>query len=630
MNWFLNRAALVFLTGLCIGCEAHRTAYRPLPKTLSAAVWRTHDGQGRLIHTSGAPELKLLPELKNKADLGIAASGGGSRAAVATLGQFRGLEQMGLLGRARYISSVSGGTWFCAPYIFGGPGLLPAREKPNGNGQKRSSSQRDFDRTFMGDFKSPALLTPARLKEEPEDSFIRAVTHIDMRVSDIFDGFGTEAFSRIVAASFLAPFGLDQANKSFTWSPRWFDEHIARHNNSALTRDDFFFVTPGRPFLIMNESLVFTRRASFFDRIGFSLLGSLWPARVPDWKAWWPVESTPLYTGMRPVAVDGTKSCDGQSRRTAGGGAVDSFAYGSRFAKWSDASRGRADVKPQCQSRQLPPSMFSLSDAVANSGAAPAAALGEIAYAFGLEAKHWHWPAYADDPSRGEKRRPHVDGGVCDNSGVISLLARGSSRIISLNNAIHRLPRNGGRGAIAPADLPTDVTALFGKLGSTTILNIAGQPAANSVLDINLSDGRNALDDLASEFSARNVTGRPLVVCREYITVKNDRYDIPGGQRVRICWVFLAFARVDDGLAVAQGGTILDRWIRNLPPESRVMFTEKRSIRRNDLEHFPVYNIIKENRKPQQLSPVQANALAQFTAFCVAEAAPEIRRALGL
>ena len=49
--------------------------------------------------------------LNSKDDLGIALSGGGVRAVTLSLGWARSLHLMGILKKARYISSISGGSW---------------------------------------------------------------------------------------------------------------------------------------------------------------------------------------------------------------------------------------------------------------------------------------------------------------------------------------------------------------------------------------------------------------------------------------------------------------------------------------------------------------------------------------
>ncbi len=616
--------ALLSLTA----CGAGRESYRALPSALNTAVWRT---DGRPAGTSAdltAPETTLLPELRRKDDFGIAVSGGGVRAAVATLGQFRALKAIGLLDRARYISSNSGGTWFCAPFVYASPVLSPDAAGLTPAKQRCRMTQHQYDGVFLGDCTEPESLPLSKLNEAPEGSYVRAVTQVNMRIPALFIGNGSQSYSRVVSAAFLKPFGLGAPDKSFTWSRDWFDRHVAPHQAGGLTPDDFYFAVTGRPYLIMNEAITFPRRASTFDRIGFFLRHLQRPSSVPDYKAFYPVESTPLYTGVRPLAPATTRI-----EKPVGGGYVETFAYGSRFARWeSGSNRSRAVVTPMAQSPMLPPALFSLSDAVGDSGAAVAAVAGGLAGLVNLEPKRWHWPPSSDQPKSDEQRLPHVDGGICDNSGVIALLARRTGRIVCLSNALFRMPQDGGRGEIAPWDISSEVTALFGAPGSTMLLNIVGQPVSNHVLNRTLPDGRDALDDLAGEISERNMTGRPLVVCREYRTIANSRYDISGGQRVKICWVFLTFTRLHEkgGAAPRAGHTIMDRWIAALPPDSREVFTVDKMIRKHRLGNFPDYRIVQENRHPQQLSALQANSLAQFAAYCVKEAGPEIKAGLGL
>lgn len=51
-------------------------------------------------------------------NVGVALSGGGSRAATAAMGQLRALHELGLLDRVREISAVSGGGWLSAAWTF--------------------------------------------------------------------------------------------------------------------------------------------------------------------------------------------------------------------------------------------------------------------------------------------------------------------------------------------------------------------------------------------------------------------------------------------------------------------------------------------------------------------------------
>lgn len=53
---------------------------------------------------------------QNQPRIGIVASGGGYRAMIATLGFLMGLEQIGVLNSALYLSALSGSTWLLAPW----------------------------------------------------------------------------------------------------------------------------------------------------------------------------------------------------------------------------------------------------------------------------------------------------------------------------------------------------------------------------------------------------------------------------------------------------------------------------------------------------------------------------------
>ena len=56
--------------------------------------------------------------LEGRADVAVAFSGGGSRAFASAVGEARALEALGLMAKAKYISSVSGGSWFATLYYY--------------------------------------------------------------------------------------------------------------------------------------------------------------------------------------------------------------------------------------------------------------------------------------------------------------------------------------------------------------------------------------------------------------------------------------------------------------------------------------------------------------------------------
>ena len=63
----------------------------------------------------GDPEFSTS-RLMDRPNLGLAFSGGGTRSASATLGQLRGLQQIGLLDKVRYYSCISGSSFTAIPF----------------------------------------------------------------------------------------------------------------------------------------------------------------------------------------------------------------------------------------------------------------------------------------------------------------------------------------------------------------------------------------------------------------------------------------------------------------------------------------------------------------------------------
>ena len=73
-------------------------------------VWNTH------APGSSYPEDESVgPEPPRT---GVCFSGGSTRSYAATVGQLRGLTQLGLIPRVTYMSAVSGGAWAAAAYAF--------------------------------------------------------------------------------------------------------------------------------------------------------------------------------------------------------------------------------------------------------------------------------------------------------------------------------------------------------------------------------------------------------------------------------------------------------------------------------------------------------------------------------
>ena len=124
----------------------------------------------------------------------LCTSGGGCRAFTHTLGVYRALHHMGVMGKLDAISSVSGGTWASSVYMFG---------------KEFHGKPIDTER-MLGDPTTPSELTLAKLREEVAP-FAWGLAHENAqgrvqefvgRVSD------KDMWKRAVSKLVLEPFGL--------------------------------------------------------------------------------------------------------------------------------------------------------------------------------------------------------------------------------------------------------------------------------------------------------------------------------------------------------------------------------------------------------------------------------------
>ena len=256
------------LIGLAEGCP------------VKARVWRMPVEPG-----CEWPEMAELPRLRGTANVGIAMSGGGLRACMQDLGVVMALHDQGLLGRARYISGNSGGSWFTAALgflpqdrsleVFLVPGVLPASA---------------LSMEVLGDLPQGSF---ARVASEP----VVASGGPPAWLEDQFSQGGArgylDAFAADMAQRFLAPFGLFKPRSVISTEPGT-EGH--RRAVEAVGHAGVQ-VTPARgdmPFPILNAAI------------------------RSEVAGWLPLEFTPLYAGT-PVRLRGP---DGHE----GGGAVEAPA----------------------------------------------------------------------------------------------------------------------------------------------------------------------------------------------------------------------------------------------------------------------------------------------------------------
>ena len=330
------------------------------------------------------PQLKV-DGLLDRPNLGLAFSGGGTRSASATLGQLRGLNALGLLNKARYISGVSGSSFILAPFTY-----LPGSWT---------------DKTFLGPIIPPEDVTANHLKQTDRNSFSHAIANsilIDDFIKNAASLAGDETFSRTIGDNFLNRFDLDSLQRFFSYDQKSVSS-ILEHN-AVMSASDFYQVRPGRPYLIINSLILKTSN------------DPPTPRRIP-------FESTPLYVGVRALHKGA-----GSNGRDIGGGYIEPFGFDSDAPDDPQNASSRVKVRLGVSRHR-----YTLSDVIGSSGAAPAEVLAKIGLNFLGFPEFKYWPL-TNISETGEKEYEFADGGILENLAIMPLLMRKVNRIIVFIN----------------------------------------------------------------------------------------------------------------------------------------------------------------------------------------------------
>lgn len=534
-------------------------------------------------------------------ELGVAFSGGGTRAATAAMGQIRALTespwQFGpkegrWIDRVKYISSVSGGTWFSVPYTF-----LP---------------ERFDDEAFLGRTLGPREMLAF---DGPNGRFARAVDgaySLERLFGRYFRVVGGEAFGRAVADIFLGPFDLNDQRKPFTVG-RCTATYLRRHDN-VPNRVGYFLPHRNRPYLIANATLLAKGRL----------------AKYSGDRQIYPVEVTPLYAGIRRIFE--YESQDKLSW-SFGGGYIESQAFGLPTKNVPEFINGRALSQHEFRTYI---SRFTLSDMMGVSGAAPVETLAKSA----IRPELVGFSSYPYSPvgSQTWQHREYVfgDGEHLDNLGVVALLARQIPKIIAFVNTLKPLcirssyrltdPEPYWRECSTPADelmqddQLDDLRGLFGWLSRKSNARVFER-----------EDLATTLHGLRAEVQH----GRPAVHCQTYDVCKTepepdgriDESKLPAGcrrhgirpYRPTICWVYLepywAWAKPFEDLAKKDSG----------------VGKRARALMRRD--HYPYKGFphfatgLQERAQVIDLDAPAINALSHFTDSTLRAALPTIKDA---
>jgi Patatin-like phospholipase len=590
---------------------------------------RTRGDSGAPIPPELMPDSPTVEGLSAKSDLGLCFSGGGNRAAAAALGQLRGLDETKLLSLVRYISAISGGAWTAVPFEY-----LPSSFD---------------DSAFLGPYRSPETVSVSDFASK-RSLMLDAISEATITRRYLRSGltlWGHKSFAHALGEIFLDRLDLNDDNEFVTWNARSRDEAV-RNNPDTLEHRSFRLVEHvGRPYLVVGGTI------RSFDFINWSAYEG---KRIP-------VEYTPLYSGVRH------RFADPDDGSPIGGGYIETFAYDSKDPRPilhagpnplppDDAPQPRDFCKSPAYDRKNPhalsgsgvdprpddvwgknprycasltspfllraKSTLSLADIMASSGAAPGEA--DIASYLFWFPYYWHWSPASDEWGPQVARlRAHMDGGLSDNLGLLSLLARHVKNVIAFVNTEQRIDPRADRWV---ERYPDYVISYF---DPTLIPAGGGGPFSTpgSAFSGNKVFGAERLRQLHDEITKRWENGEPLVYMDEYDVEANPLYEITP-YRVKIAWVFLgppACSNADKKPCKENA------WVKRIAdPDVRTRFTTRRPISSEwNLRDFPhSATFLANGHDVILLETPRAAALAHFTSWVVADEADHMRRFFGL
>ena len=353
------------------------------------------------------------------ATLSIALSGGGCRALSAALGMFRYLRSVNQDRAARYVSSVSGGSWFYGLYSFA---------------QVRGYTAA----SLLGASRAPAAITLANLDE---DNFQAGSAFIGVPCTN------ADLISYMLAA--LVPANNVPVDESWNWTmgqiflkPYGLHENVpiaasAEHAASIEARNrqlgPALVPVAGSPFWLSN--VVFQHSS------------------IPDSEKFPSGVMTPLYSGMAAARV-GSVNVGGVSLETFGLG-TNAPSVATISAIRSGACAGVTATIPAVRNE-----VVSLKGMIGVSSAAYIGwVLDKLPVTSGLLPAYNMWPL-STSGSTASTTMFAGDGAMVDNTGILPLLARGERKIVALLSASE---------VITAEACTSNINHLFGTLSACTV-----------------------------------------------------------------------------------------------------------------------------------------------------------------
>ncbi len=502
-------------------------------------------------------------ERRLQSGVGLSFSGGGSRAMSAAMGYLRGLNELGVLEHADYLSAVSGSAWAASIFTY-----LPDTIE---------------DEDLLGPVHAPQDVSWSNLVAQTPNNMGRVPQHLGflqdteavLKMIATYGYYEHDIWVRLTGDRILGPFGLNDLNSNgnpsrfYSYTPDYLEQEILGAN-PHLSADDFHLVERKRPFLIIGASL--------FSGSGHD--GELLP-----------VESTPLGIGIR-----GTFRAAENDQRLLGGGLVQPFAFGST----DQAQAGDDRVALEIGNR------FSLSDITGLSSAFFAEVVETRIPILGdLVPRYSYWPV--GNPGQPASVQRFADGGNLENTGINALLARGVKTVISFVNADVEIESVGDVGGKPVVRVDSSIPPLFGfaPLGDSDRYRRYADGDINgdeAVFADNQVFESHRFDELTAQLLQARMSGGPVMYFQKGLNVlSNQKFNIHGEmldpeQQVDILWVYLSKA---------------ENWWNRLPEALR----SRIAAEHEEFGNFPHY----KTGTQIELSARQVNLLANMTSWMITQ-----------
>mmetsp|Transcript_78436 Transcript_78436/g.197024 ORF Transcript_78436/g.197024 Transcript_78436/m.197024 type:complete len:774 (-) Transcript_78436:27-2348(-) len=508
-------------------------------------------------------------------------SGGGARSQIVSLGVLRALEQLGLMKDVDAISSVSGGTWAAAIYMF---------------------VDQDM-KTLLGKATKPSELTLDELAMPPASLGKTATTSTtDIAVRLWWEGVSSHhLWIYTMGEAMLQPFDLNDKNAYM--APDSATVAKIKRENPQLQNASFLVPAPGRPkTLVMSGAILSPSGYKAEARNVVSLQMS------PDFTGspFYPDNGTVDYASSR-----GRRNDDLQGQ-AIGGGLVSTFAWGGDMPAGKGAMGG-PEVK-----MGSPPSPLSLAKAVGVSSAGPASALTQVGQLGTLDvaklnprANIWGLLVPGLRGFLGDQATASYnlgDGGNIDNSGVLAMLQRKAQRIVWLINTGFNLPETSSVCDVEALDAQVVKkvdSQVRDKFGLWTQDDIGEFLTRNQVF-------REAdLAPLLCGLAKIRDVGKPTVVSQRMEVQRNDWWGITGGFEVDMLFVY---------------NEKCDEFVQALPQETR---DEMDRSLMGSFKRFPHYLPVFQNiGEATGLTDSQVNLLAAHAEYMTMQTAPLFKQIL--